>query len=119
MWVLCGYLYHAQPFYAAFGFANEQPPLIGLIIVLRFIVAPYNAMFSFTVINLSRYFEFQADEFGKSLGHTERLCSALVKLFKDNLSFPIYDHVYSAWYHMHPTLLERIAALKTQHNKEE
>ena len=63
---------------------------------------------------LSRRFEFQADEFAnKTLGRGEKLGSALIKLNKDNLSFPIYDELYSGWHHSHPPLLERLAALSS------
>ena len=62
---------------------------------------------------LSRRFEFQADEFAnKTLGRGEMLAKAVVKLNNDNLSFPIYDHMYSAWHHSHPPLLERLDAIK-------
>lgn len=59
----------------------------------------------------SRRFEFQADAFGKKLGHAAALKRALVKLHKDNLSFPLYDKLYSGWHHSHPPLLERLEAL--------
>jgi STE24 endopeptidase len=42
-----------------------------------------------------RRFEFQADEFAAGLGKTRDLQSALVKLNNDNLSFPVYDWLYS------------------------
>lgn len=61
---------------------------------------------------VSRRFEFQADDFAKSLGKELYLKSALIKLNKDNLGFPIYDHLYSVWNHSHPPLLERLDALK-------
>ena len=100
MFALFGYLYHLQPLYTAFGFPNEQPVLIGLMIILQFITAPYNAVLNFAMTALSRRFEFQADEFGKSLGRAEKLCAALIKLNNDNLSYPIYDWLYSAWHHV-------------------
>ena len=61
---------------------------------------------------LSRRFEFQADEFGRKLGRSKLLQSALVKLQKDNLGFPVVDWLYSAWTYSHPPVLERIQALK-------
>merc|ERR1712110_1254908 len=108
MFALFGYLYHLQPLYTAFGFPDEQPVLIGLMIILQFITAPYNAILNFAMTALSRRFEFQADEFGKSLGRAEKLCAALIKLNNDNLSYPIYDWLYSSWHHSHPPLLERL-----------
>jgi Zn-dependent protease with chaperone function len=63
------------------------------------------------VIQLVRHFEYQADGFAKSLGYKDYLSTALTKLHKDNLSFPVADSLYSAFHHSHPTLLERLRAL--------
>jgi len=60
---------------------------------------------------VTRQFEFQADEFGKKLGRAELLKSALIKLSKDNLGFPVVDWLYSTWNYSHPPLLERLDAL--------
>merc|ERR1712107_657396 len=80
--------------------------------VLQYITAPYSALIGFLMSVLSRTFEFQADQFAAKLGHAEDLVSALVKLNNDNLGFPVYDWLYSAWHHSHPPLLQRIKALK-------
>lgn len=61
---------------------------------------------------ISRKFEFQADDFAKNLNFRSELINALIKLNKDNLSFPVYDWLYSALLHSHPPILERINALK-------
>lgn len=61
-----------------------------------------------------RRFEFQADQFAHNLKMSASLRSALTKLVKENLSFPIADPLYSAFNHTHPTLLERIRELKTK-----
>lgn len=60
---------------------------------------------------LSRRFEFEADAFAKILNKAADLRSALVKLNKDNLGFPVHDWLFSAWHHSHPPLLQRIKAL--------
>lgn len=59
-----------------------------------------------------RQFEFQADWFAHTRGKSHHLKCALTKLVKENLSFPVADTLYSAFNHTHPTLLERIRALK-------
>jgi STE24 endopeptidase len=70
---------------------------------------------NFGMTALSRRFEFQADEFAnRTLGRGEMLVSALVKLNNDNLSFPIYDPLYSGWHHSHPPLLERMEAIRAK-----
>jgi len=112
MFALFAYLSKSSPLYQAFGFQDSQPVLIGLMIVLQYITAPYSALIGFLMSVLSRTFEFQADQFAAKLGHAEDLVSALVKLNNDNLGFPVYDWLYSAWHHSHPPLLQRIKALK-------
>jgi len=102
----------ARLYEEAFGFTDSQPALIGLMIVLQYITAPYSAVVGFLMSVLSRRFEFQADAFAANLGKAKDLKSALVKLNNDNLSFPIYDWLFSAWHHSHPPLLERLEALK-------
>lgn len=115
MFALFGYLYSHQALYAAFGFNDgERPVLIGMMIILQFITAPYNAVLDFAMTALSRRFEFQADEFAVNLGRAEKLQSALIKLNNDNLGFPIYDWLFSAWHHSHPPILERLAVLRTK-----
>ena len=115
MFALFGYFYKSQLLYTAFGFEEgEKPVLIGLMIILQFITAPYNAVLDFAMTVLSRRFEFQADDFAVGLGRSEKLQSALIKLNNDNLGFPIYDWLYSAWHHSHPPILERLAVLKTK-----
>eukprot|EP00088_Acartia_fossae_P003118 TRINITY_DN11294_c0_g2_i1.p1 TRINITY_DN11294_c0_g2~~TRINITY_DN11294_c0_g2_i1.p1 ORF type:complete len:453 (+),score=109.63 TRINITY_DN11294_c0_g2_i1:44-1402(+) len=112
MFLLFAYLSKAKPLYVAFGFSDSTPVLIGLMIVLQYILAPYSAVVNFLMTVLSRKFEFQADRFAAELGLANDLGSALIKLNIDNLSFPIYDWLYSAWNHSHPPLLERLDALK-------
>ena len=60
MFALFAYLYQLQTLYTAFGFdKGEMPILIGLMIILQFITAPYNALLDFMMTALSRRFEFQ------------------------------------------------------------
>lgn len=111
-------LMNRQVFYAAFGFELERPVFIGLIIILQFIFAPYNEVVQFLMTQLTRRFEFQADAFAKQLGKTEHLKTGLVKLYKDNLSFPLCDWLYSTWHYSHPPLLERLRALDDKSKSE-
>lgn len=97
--------------YRAVGFYNSQPILVGLLVVMQYVMMPYNTLLSFLLTCLSRRFEFQADGFAIKLEKAEPLKKALVQLNKDNLGFPIYDRLYSAWHHSHPPLLERIERL--------
>lgn len=110
-----GLLFKYSMLYTSLGFpASQEPIIIGLIVVLQMILAPYNSILSFFATALSRKFEFEADNFAVSLKYPQELRSALIKLGKDNLDYPIYDKMYSAWYHSHPTLLHRIENIKSQ-----
>lgn len=113
---LCFFLFAVligqKELFAAFGFYDQQPILIGLMIIFQFIFSPYNEVLSFCLTVLSRRFEFQADAFAKNLGKAKDLYSALIKLNKDNLGFPVSDWLYSMWNYSHPPLLERLQALK-------
>ena len=71
MFALFGYLYQHQMLFTAFGFQDgERPVLIGLMIILQFITAPYNAVLDFASTSntfmmvkflkyLNKYFFFQ------------------------------------------------------------
>ncbi|XP_066232067.1 CAAX prenyl protease 1 homolog isoform X2 [Saccopteryx leptura] len=113
---LCFFLFAVligrKELFAAFGFFDNQPTLIGLLIIFQFIFSPYNEVLSFCLTVLSRRFEFQADAFAKKLGKAKDLYSALIKLNKDNLGFPVSDWLFSMWHYSHPPLLERLQALK-------
>ncbi|KAK4883589.1 hypothetical protein RN001_006908 [Aquatica leii] len=121
IFIVFAFMFRYPPIYQAVGFPpNLQPVLVGLLVVMQYIMMPYNALLSFLLTCLSRYFEFQADTFAKNLGKAEPLQSALVQLNKDNLGFPVYDSLFSAWHHSHPPLLQRLNALKSeQHSKQE
>ena len=117
MFALFGYLSKNQLLFSAFGFTQEKPALIGLMIIVQFIAAPYNALIDFLLACNSRRFEFQADTFAVRLNKAEALRSALIKLNNDNLSFPIYDWLYSTFHHSHPPLLERLLAIDEEQKK--
>ncbi|KAK7142387.1 hypothetical protein R3I94_011914 [Phoxinus phoxinus] len=112
---LCFFLFAVligqKELFMAFGFHDIQPTLIGLMIIFQFIFSPYNELLSFCLTVLSRRFEFQADAFARSMGRSSELYSALIKLNKDNLGFPVADWLFSMWHYSHPPLLERLRAL--------
>lgn len=60
---------------------------------------------------LSRRYEFQADNFAVKLGHAPELREALKKLDSNNKSAPNVDRWYSAYHYSHPPLLERLTAI--------
>ncbi|KAL5514960.1 hypothetical protein EMCRGX_G000057 [Ephydatia muelleri] len=97
--------------YTSFGFSS-YPTLVGLIIVMQFIFSPYNLVFGFISVQMTRQFEYQADSFALAQNKATFLRSALIKLASENLMFPVADPLYSAFNHTHPTILERLRALK-------
>ncbi|XP_053984124.1 CAAX prenyl protease 1 homolog [Hylaeus anthracinus] len=104
-------LLNYKPMYEAFGFMDSQPTFIGLIIVTMYILIPINTIIQFVAVVIGRKFEFEADRFAKTLGRGAPLKRALIKLYKDNLGYPLYDKLYSGWHHNHPPLLERLEAI--------
>lgn len=112
MFAAFAYLFKYAPLYQAVGFPiGHQPILVGLLLVVSYVLGPYNAVISFGMTIVSRTFEYQADAFAQKLGYSKELAKALVKLNIDNLGFPVYDWMYSTWNHSHPTLLQRMARL--------
>lgn len=112
MFAAFAYLFNYDPLYGALGFPEgTRPVLIGLLIICNYVLASYNAVISFGMTVLSRKFEYEADAFAKKLGYAGELSKALVKLNIDNLGFPVYDWLYSAWNHSHPSMLQRLARL--------
>jgi STE24 endopeptidase len=59
--IVFSYFYKNTAVYEAFGF-DSQPVLVGLVLVLQYILAPYNEIVSLAMSFLSRYFEFSADK---------------------------------------------------------
>lgn len=113
MFAAFAYLFKYDPLYRAVGFgAGERPVLVGLLLIVSYVLGAYNAIISFGMTIVSRTFEYQADAFAKNLGYSKELAKALIKLNIDNLGFPVYDWMYSAWNHSHPTLLQRMERLK-------
>lgn len=73
----------------------------------------FKKVFSFALTALSRRFEFQADDFAVKLNHGDPLGRALKKLEMDNMSYPYSDYLYAKYHYSHPTLLERLKAIKS------
>ncbi|MCY3021002.1 MAG: M48 family metallopeptidase [Planctomycetota bacterium] len=106
-------LLYWHPLYQAFGMAvpNEAKGLItvGLIAgAFMFWAGPL-------LYALSRRYEYQADAYAaEQTGGPAAMESALLKIHEKNLSTPMPHRAYSAWHYSHPTLLERIEALRRQ-----
>ncbi|KAH3766728.1 Afc1 protein [Pelomyxa schiedti] len=102
---------HNTTLYSAFGF-NEQPVFIGLSLFML-VYGPVDHSFSFIINWLSRKFEYQADSYATHLGLDLR--PPLVKLEEQNMSTLIWDPLYAAYHHSHPSLVERLLAIAALH----
>ena len=104
--------------YTGFGFANitaqnvSSVQFIGLFLAILIygsiseIISPITNIFS-------RKDEYEADKFSvEHCNNKEDFISALIKLNSDNLSELLPPKLYVFWNFSHPTLIERIAALK-------
>ncbi|RCK60378.1 CAAX prenyl protease 1 [Candida viswanathii] len=113
LWVLSLYLacIHNKSLYTSFGFANEQPFLIGCLLFMDV----WSALESFPkfVLNLaSRYFVHEADKFVKDKGYLDKLCSLLLKFSEgETTSKTKVDWAYSTLHNAEPLLSERFSAL--------
>ncbi|KAH9283766.1 CAAX prenyl protease 1 -like protein [Echinococcus granulosus] len=118
MFFAFGQLVSVDQLFVDFGLPpSAAPMLIRLIVVFQFIFMPYSSVLEFLLTMLSRKFEFQADAFAVSLKSGEKLKSALLMLTKDNLSFPVYDWLYSMCNHSHPPITERMVAIDAEMGK--
>ena len=109
---------HGTSIYTGFGFAVANVPVesiqfIGLF--LSSLVAESLGEILSPVINSSsRHDEYQADAFSAKLtGSPDALISGLIKLNSENLNELLPPKLYVIWNYNHPTLIERIKALKT------
>ena len=63
---------------------------------------------------LSRRNEFAADAFARqAMGDSEHLAAGLLKLRSDSKSMPLSHPLFSAVYHSHPPIIERVQALRS------
>jgi len=94
----------------AVGFEpGVMPIIVGFIIVLKFALTPYLTLANVLMLWNLRRFEYAADKFAHRMGYSIQLRMALVKIYADHMSFPVYDQCYARWHHTHPTILQRLA----------
>ncbi|CAF0792174.1 unnamed protein product [Adineta ricciae] len=112
IFIIFALLFKRVGLYDAFGFTQTQPIIIGLLIIFQYVLSPYSAVLSLCLTVLSRRFEFQADNFALKLAHGDPLSRALKKLEMDNMTYPYSDYLFAKYHYSHPTVLERLKALK-------
>lgn len=104
-------LINYEDFYLAFGISI--PSSYALLVLfniafepIMFFISPLSSIFS-------RKNEYEADEFAvKAIGETKPLIDSLKKLSKSSLSNLTPHPMYSFFHYSHPTLAERITAMK-------
>jgi len=98
------------PFFNAFGF--KDPSYHAVLVLLMFCSGPFTFFLTPLFSLLSRKYEYEADNFAvKSIGDGENMKSALISIYKENLSNLTPHPLYSFYHYAHPTLAERIKAI--------
>ncbi|KAJ7069123.1 metalloendopeptidase [Mycena amicta] len=126
--VACTMFYvHWAGLLVAFGFpthvAKQHPPLL-ITIFFKKILNPLEILFKLGMNAINRRFEWSADRFASNLQYdiapdsdTDNTIDALIAIDVQNLSNVWVDWLYSACHHTHPTLIERLDALKDLQSK--
>jgi STE24 endopeptidase len=111
------WLARQQWFYRAFGFEHQGGFVAANVVPAMLLFALLAGTISFWLSPfihiLSRHFEYEADAFTRAtMGEAQSLIQALRKLSEKNLSNLTPHPLYSRFYYLHPTLLERERALR-------
>lgn len=106
---VANFLINSTFLYKAFGF--EKDLFTGLFII-SILLSPCVKVLKPLFLSISRKHEYEADNFAMSLIEDKKVfIDTLIKLHKDNLSYPIPHPLYVKVNYSHPPLLERIANL--------
>lgn len=96
--------------YSALGISGSG----GTLVFLLLFSSIFSLIFSPVVGIFSRQNEFNADDFAAQMQSKDDMISALKKLGSENKAFPKAHPLYSAIYHSHPSLYERISELNCE-----
>jgi len=109
-WIL-SLLISYEPLFTAFGL--ERVSYHGALVVFAFASAPITYFLSPIFALMSRKFEYEADRYAVDAvkGYTD-LSEALLTLSKKSLRNLTPHPLYSFFHYSHPTLIERIIAMK-------
>lgn len=87
-------------------------PIAGVKLIFILFVLPLITFIWLPIVSFfSRMHEYKADEYGSSMSSKENLISALLKLVKENKSFPRSHPIYIFFYYSHPPILDRLKSL--------
>lgn len=82
------------------------------LIAFGILYSPLSTIFGLIMNTFSRKHEYQADKFAKDKGQAEGLISGLKKMTEKNLANLTPHPYYVYFYYSHPTLFQRIKALR-------
>ena len=101
----------AGGFAEAFGLVSEPAPLI----IMAFLFwEAVTALFAQPLMSsLSRRHEFEADAFAARCEGAETMARALSRLASDSLAWTPSEPRFAAWYATHPSIADRILALRS------
>jgi STE24 endopeptidase len=105
---------HSPGVFAAFGFVDEQPLVIGMAL-LSCLTTPIVKMVTVPLNAIRQWFEFQADAFAASRGL--KMDEALVRLSIENKGVIDPDPIYHAFTESHPTLSQRVRRVREVYAK--
>lgn len=91
---------------------SKQPGFHLGLIAFAILYSPISLVTGLFMNHFSRHNEYAADKFVRDHGNADELISALKKLSSKNLSNLTPHPVYVFFHYSHPTLLQRIHALK-------
>ncbi|MDD5359372.1 MAG: M48 family metallopeptidase [Sulfurovaceae bacterium] len=87
-------------------------PIAGVKLIFMILVLPLVTFVWMPIVSFfSRMHEYKADEYGSNMSSKENLISALLKLVKENKSFPNSHPIYVFFYYSHPPIIERLSVL--------
>ena len=97
--------------YSTFGF-EAAIPYVGFFLI-ECLVSPLGYFVQPLESAISRWFEWEADDYSLGLmGTPEPICGALKRLASDNLSNLLPHPVYAWFYYSHPPLIDRLSRLQ-------
>lgn len=109
-WIVSLFINYS-PLFEAFGFSDPSPQ--AALVLIMFLSGPFTFYLKPLFSWWSRRHEFQADRFVQSrTSYGEAFQAALKRLGKENLSNPVPHPLFSFYHYSHPTILERIGALR-------
>ncbi len=108
---LLGYLLDREVLFSVFGF--QAPSVYALLVIVLFFSSPLTFWLSPVSSFFSRRREYAADAFAQDcLGDYRPLAEGLLKLQQCNKSNPVPHRIYSLFLYSHPTVPERISAMR-------